>query len=68
VRNSPIYITTSTNINIFIPLFYIFIYIYIKNPFNFNFNLLNCLIKNILTFMVFTTLIFIFKAALLLYS
>jgi len=68
VRNSPIYTTASTNINNFTPLFYIFIYIYIKNPFSFNFILLNYLIKNILTFIVLTILIFISKTALLPYN
>jgi len=68
VRNNPIYITAFTNINSFISLFCIFIYIYIKNPFNFNFVLLNYLIKNILTFIVSITSIFVFKTALLLYS
>jgi len=68
VRNSPIYTTASTNISNLVPLFYIFIYIYIKNPFNFNFILLNYLIKDILTFIVSTTLIFTSKAALLPYS
>jgi len=68
VRKSPIYTTASTNINNLTPLFYIFIHIYIKNPFNFNFILLNRLIKDILTFIVPTTLIFTSKTVLLLYS
>jgi len=68
MRKSPIYATTSTNINNLIPLFCIFSFIYTKNPFNFNFIKLNYLIKNILTFIAFITLIFTFKAALLPYS
>jgi len=68
VRKSLIYATAFTNINNLTPLFYIFIYIYIKNPFNFNLILLNYLIKSILTFIVFTILIFISKATLLLYN
>jgi len=68
MRKSPIYTTASTNINNLIPLFCIFNLIYIKNPFNFNFILLNCLIKNILTFIASITSIFIFKTTLLPYN
>jgi len=68
VRNNPIYTIAATNINNLVPLFYTFSFIYIKNSFNFNFILLNCLIKGILTLIVLTTLIFIFKTVLLLYS
>jgi len=53
MRNNPIYTTILTSINNFTFLFYTFIYIYIKIPFNFNFILLNYLIKNILTFIIF---------------
>jgi len=56
MRNNSIYTTALANINNFIPLFYIFIYIYIKNPFNLDFVLLNHLIKNILTFIIFILL------------
>jgi len=66
MRNSFVYITMSTNISNFAPLLSTFIYIYIRNPFNFNFILLNRLIEGILTFVVPTTLIFIFKTTLLL--
>ena len=68
MRNSPIYITVSTNINNLVPLFRTFSFIYIKNPFHFNFIPLNYLIKNILTFIALIVSIFIFKTALLLYS
>jgi len=56
VRNSPIYTTAAASINNFTFLFYTFIYIYIKNPFNLDFVLLNCLIKSILTFIIFILL------------
>jgi len=68
VRNSPIYATASININNLAPLYYIFSHIYIKNPFNLNFISLNYLIKNILTFIAFISLILASKAALLLYN
>jgi len=68
VRNNLAYITASASINNLIPLLCIFIHIYAKNPFNFNFILLNHLIKDILTFIVPTTLIFAFKTALLPYN
>jgi len=68
VRNSPIYITVSTNINNLVPLFRTFSFIYIKNPFHFNFIPLNYLIKDILTFITLIALIFTSKTALLFYS
>jgi len=64
VRNNPIYTTASASISNLDPSAHTFILIYTRNPFNFNFILLNCLIKNILTFIVFILFSFSSQTAL----